>query len=282
MFKLLKLLVKLTVLGIVIFFSTILILSQVVHNRDVDSYLNAQSQEIEFLTEKINELTDQNMTLIGQLQEVQRDNGKLSLTVKNFEKPDVLKMLNGSVRVLSLLGEGSGTVIKKTDKAMYILTCNHVVEDLIATKIKPRVSYNINDDKIGMIVYFAKIVKAEKDCDLALLKVDIVDSRLAEIAIAEEEPQKGDTIYVVGNPLSATRNISKGILSNKIDGFYVTDALTTFGNSGGALYNQKAELIGVPAQVEGYSDATLFVPESSMGQCRDLSTVKKFLEGVEY
>jgi S1-C subfamily serine protease len=84
------------------------------------------------------------------------------------------------------------------------------------------------------------------------------------------------------------RTVSKGILANKIVGFYLTDSTTTFGNSGGGLYNKKGELIGIPSNVLGYAGGldkegkVTFVPESSLGLSRDLPTIKAFLEGVEY
>ena len=82
--------------------------------------------------------------------------------------------------------------------------------------------------------------------------------------------------------MGVPKHISKGILSNivttKEDGvnleFYVTDSLCIFGNSGGGLYNESAELIGVPALVLAYNKVSAV---TNMGFCISLDTIKKFL-----
>jgi S1-C subfamily serine protease len=212
--------------------------------------------------------------------------------IKNqIKEVDKQKIINGSVFVRGIEGLGSGTVIKKTEEAMYILTCHHVVEDVIEFNEKgyelgASIGYSKTDtlNKVaGIMAYGAEIIKYDEEKDLALLKVFFIDDELVEIKIAEEEPQKGDIVYSVGNPLGLLRTISKGILSNKIEGLYISDNTITFGNSGGGLYNNKGELIGVPSQVQiyGYTES-MPVPESSLGQSRDLQTIKDFLKGVEY
>lgn len=214
---------------------------------------------------------------------------------------DVNKLLNSDVFVRSLFGEGAGTVIKKTDTNMYILTCHHVVAEIIELnesgfKIAATIGYSKNDktDTIaGLIVYGAEVIKYDIENDLALLRTSIVDDELVAINLAKEEPKKGDIVYSVGNPLGLNRTISKGIISNKLEGFYFSDNTTTYGNSGGGLYNTKSELIGVPSNVLGYEVAKKlgyekylqnekgnFVPETSLGLSINLFRIKEFLAGV--
>ncbi len=170
-------------------------------------------------------------------------------------------MLTGTVYVQGAFGLGSGTVIKKTENAMYVLTCYHVVDSNVELKkfnmdIPVKIGYLKKDNTgktIGNVVYVAEIIKTEVSVDLALLKINMVDDNLQEIKIAIYEPEVGDTVYSVGCPLGMFRTFSKGILSNKKEGFYVSDNTTTYGNSGGSLYNVYGELIGVPARVQGYS-----------------------------
>jgi S1-C subfamily serine protease len=209
---------------------------------------------------------------------------------------DVKLLLNSNVFVRGITGMGSGTVIKKTENRMYVLTCYHVVEStVILNKLNipmgVTVGYSKRDElnKIaGLIVYGAKIIKSDKEQDLALLEVSIVDDELEARPIAENEPEKGDTVYSVGNPLGMLRTISKGILANKIEGSYITDSTTTFGNSGGGLFNIKGELIGVPSEVSAYPSGIdkdgkdTYVPETSLGSSIPLFVIKTFLEGVEF
>jgi S1-C subfamily serine protease len=204
---------------------------------------------------------------------------------------DTQKLINGSVFVRGIRGLGTGTVIKKSENRMYILTCYHVVEDIIEVNqmgldIGATIGYSKNEDEsneiIGMITYKANILKYDKEVDLALLEVKTVDDTLEEIPIADKEPQKGDIVYSVGNPKGLLRTISKGILSNKLEGFYFSDNTTTYGNSGGGLFNSNGELIGVPSNVMGYEvGKDMFVPESSLGLSRDLYTIKSFLRGLD-
>jgi len=195
-------------------------------------------------------------------------------------------ILNGSVIVYSIreLGMGSGTVVKKTKDSMYILTCYHVIGDYYTEKNvlsveKITVSYDY-------VIYPVDIIKTDENNDLALLKVYTNDSKLEEIKLAKNTPKKGDTIYTVGNPMGSERNISKGILSNYIEfiseknnlrKFYIVDALTIFGNSGGGLYNEYGELIGVPSNVPTYGFGSAV---TNMGMCIELGTIKDFIKDV--
>ena len=67
---------------------------------------------------------------------------------------------------------------------------------------------------------------------------------------AVNQPQIGDTAYVIGFPESAKFNFSvtKGIISNLIpnDVYFGTDAQIDRGNSGGAAVNSAGQLIGLP------------------------------------
>jgi hypothetical protein len=136
--------------------------------------------------------------------------------------------------------------------------------------------------------YTYKVLAHDSERDLALVKtaVDIV-GKPAPLACAE--PKRGDKVWAVGNPhivLYAT--ISTGIVNsvnrdyrglgvgedilqpevNDNNGLVQHTALISEGSSGGALYNDNGELIGV--NVLGSHDGWGFaVP---------LSEVRKFLE----
>lgn len=227
--------------------------------------------------------------------DIQRTLGINDGDVKDLKKRtfiDTDKMLNGSVFVRGIFGLGSGTVLKKDADGMYILSCYHVVSDVIdfTAPGEPAIATigYVKDDRTGKAqgetIYAAEVIKADKENDLVLLKTSIVDNDLAVINVATEEPIQGDVIYSVGNPLGVMRTLSRGILANHKEGFYMSDNTTTYGNSGGSLYNIKAELIGVPSNVLGYSidvgeNDQQFVPETGLGLSIDLLRIKIFLEG---
>ena len=232
--------------------------------------------------------------------QIDKDSSNLSEKIININNQirgvDYNKIIKGDVVVESLFGIGAGTVIKKTDKEMYILTCYHVVAEIIEAneagmKINATIGYTLGEtgdieNLKSFISYSAEVIKSDEENDLALLKVNYSDPNLNEIKLSENEPQKGDVVYSVGSPLGLLRTVSKGILANKIEGFYLSENVTTFGNSGGGLYNKDGELIGVPSNVMGYKGGLdkdgkdTFIPESSLGLSRDLKTIKNFLEGV--
>jgi S1-C subfamily serine protease len=226
-----------------------------------------------------------------------------SYTQNNFKQiqkkvlvVDIEKVLRSSVFVKGLSGMGAGTIIKKTDKSMYILTCYHVVNDIITLnklgmKMSASIGYSKSDEinKVaGLVIYGAEVIKYDIEHDIALLKTSIVDNELKVANIATSEPNKGDIVFSIGNPLGLLRTVSQGILANKVEGFFISENVTTFGNSGGGLYNINGELVGIPSQVMGYEGGLTkegnpaFIPESSLGMSRDLLTIRLFLEGVEY
>ena len=241
------------------------------------------------------------------------------LIFEELKEPDIDLLLKSSVIVQTPTRNGSGTVIKKYNGFTYILTCYHVIEEkppvvieekdeereeeqkeeekkeyknpfIIKEAIDPpeesqtniTVSYllrNERSEEIGNVIYIAEIVGYDEEKDLALLKIFGEDENLNVVSIAKEEPKIGDTVYSIGNPLSTNRTLSKGILSTKEEDFYISDNTITFGNSGGGLFNNKGELIGVPSNVMAYFFGN---PESSLGLSRDLSTIIDFLKGVDY
>jgi len=245
-----------------------------------DSFLSLQGQ-IETLQSQSYNSFKNDLILSTELQDLVRNSVK-EVDYKHILKTDVL--------VMSIFGSGAGTVVKKTDNEMYVLTCYHVVEEIVnannqGTKMNAVVGYTLDDtgdseDLKSFVSFSAYVIKYDVETDLALLQVNYSDPNLEVAKLAEVEPQQGDVVYSVGSPLGLLRNVSKGILANKLVGFYISDNTTTFGNSGGGLYNKDGELIGVPSNVLGYKVGLEFVPESSLGLSRDLPTIKTFLQGV--
>jgi S1-C subfamily serine protease len=113
---------------------------------------------------------------------------------------------------------------------------------------------------VGEATYKAQIVAKWQESDLALLQIraDIPNAIAAQV-FSGEEVIRGETAYVVGNPLLLDATVTKGVVSsvnrmfrvpwanNAEVPFIQVDAGITGGNSGGALYNEAGVLIGVPA-----------------------------------
>ena len=178
---------------------------------------------------------------------------------------------------------GSGVIIS-TDG--YIVTNNHVVEGA------DELTVTLNDNK----EYSARIVGADKNTDLALIKID--GKNLPAIAIANSEDIKvGEWVLAVGNPLGLNNTVTAGIVSakarslgaNGVEAFIQTDAAINQGNSGGALVNVKGELVGINAalysQTGSYSGYGFAIPTTIMNKVvadlKQYGTVQRAVIGIQ-
>ena len=265
------------------------------NNEAINNSFDYLQNQISLINKNVNQLVDNDIYLDTIAQDLVRKNEQskedVNKFLNQFKGPDLNFIINGSVFVNDFMGMGSGTIIKTTKRCTYVLTCAHVVAKFHEFQekgymITGALGYNKtgrNNDITGMVIYPYEILKYDEEVDLALLRIFEVDKNLNVIKIADNEPNKGDMIFTVGNPLGFIRTISKGILANKIEGFFICENVITYGNSGGGLYNQNGELIGVPSNVMGYKGGLdkdgkdSFIPESSLGLSRDLRTIKEFL-----
>ena len=114
--------------------------------------------------------------------------------------------------------------------------------------------------RVGTASYLAEIVAEDINRDLALLRVrGAIPHSYASPLLPEGAPvQRGETVYIVGNPMGQDATLGVGIISQLrrvtfpwANGSEVEviqhSAGTIGGNSGGALYNERGQLIGVPA-----------------------------------
>ena len=142
-----------------------------------------------------------------------------------------------SRRVNSL---GSGFVI---DKDGLIVTNNHVIADADDIEV------NFADgSKLP-----AEVVGADPKTDIAVLRVKPV-SPLTAVSLGESDKMRiGDWVMAIGNPFGLGGTVTTGIISARgrdinsgpYDNFIQTDAAINRGNSGGPLFNQQGEVIGV-------------------------------------
>ena len=130
---------------------------------------------------------------------------------------------------------GSGTII---DNMGHILTCAHVVEN--ATSLRVSLPTESQEKFVG------EIVSCCPSRDLAIIKVKQFIGRKC-IKFGDSEKVKiGDTIKVLGYPLSQNKPmLTAGIMGGSLDGRFQIDAQINPGNSGGPLLDKDNKLIGV-------------------------------------
>jgi S1-C subfamily serine protease len=169
-----------------------------------------------------------------------------------------------------------GTVIKSDDTETLILTAAHCIWD----ELKDPMTYGYvdfnNDDK-----YRVEVVDYSRNQDLALLRVtDKIDLKLAA-KLADSPPVAGDPIWVLGYGARIDDIMSDGIISKAKTtsrhtprtNCVIIDASAYYGNSGGGVYNEDDELVGVLIQ-NGPQHPT----EGIWNYAVHLDEIKKFLE----
>ncbi len=121
--------------------------------------------------------------------------------------------------------------------------------------------------------YIYKVLDTDKDADLGLIEVPVQKGPPAPLAC--KEVMRMDRVYAVGNSFALLyATVTQGIVSslnrsyrdlhlddngNNEHGFVQHSAIITGGNSGGALYNDNGELVGVNVR-GGASGFSLSVP----------------------
>jgi Do/DeqQ family serine protease len=143
---------------------------------------------------------------------------------------------------------GSGVVIRADG---YVLTNEHVVVQAGKTFVQLA-----NDRKIS-----ARLVGADSDSDLAVLKIDDNKSLPYLPLGSSEDLMIGETVIAIGNPFGLSHTVTTGVVSalnrslnsegRTYYDFIQTDASINPGNSGGPLLNIKGELIGINTAIYG-------------------------------
>jgi serine protease DegS len=139
---------------------------------------------------------------------------------------------------------GSGVVY---DARGHVVTNYHVISR--ATQI----SVQLRDGREAP----ARLVGIDPDTDLAVLAVELGDLPVMPLG-RSDRLRVGETVLAIGNPLGLGQTVTSGIVSatgrgrlgvSTFENFIQTDAAINFGNSGGALINERGELIGINTAV---------------------------------
>lgn len=173
-------------------------------------------------------------------------------------------------------GYGSGVIVSKDG---LIVTNYHVIEGADSVTIT-------TEDGTQ---YDAKVLGADANIDLALLKIDAKDLSFVSFADSDKV-QVGDMAVAIGNPLGSqfANTVTNGIISGtkrKISsetgdiGYLQTNAAINNGNSGGALLNGQAELIGINSMKVSTSGSMASV--EGMGFAIPSNTVLEFVNSVK-
>jgi 2-alkenal reductase len=223
---------------------------------------NVQQESKKEISELIDEVNESVVAVIGKNTKYREDDYVYTKMPKNLQ-------------------HGSGVIINNESR---IITNNHVIDGLDKIYV---VTYDGN-------AYEAELLYADKEIDLALLKINRTD--LKPMTFADEEKiNVGDEVVAIGTPLSfGYRNsASKGIISGlnrPVDHTYTylqTDASINGGNSGGPLVNMDGELVGINTLGYLFSQGMNFsIPVGNVNYFLDhynkYGKIKRCFTGIEF
>ncbi|MCM3628853.1 stalk domain-containing protein [Paenibacillus glycanilyticus] len=150
---------------------------------------------------------------------------------------------------------GSGIVIDDR----YVLTNYHVIQDASSATIT-----TVSGDELKV----SGVVASSKNNDLAIVQTeDPIGATPVEVGYSSLNVKKGDKVVAIGSPLGLQNTVSDGLISNIVyvggTRYIQTSAPIDHGSSGGALFSEYGELIGITSA--GYtSQADLNFAVSSL------------------
>ena len=179
--------------------------------------------------------------------------------------PEILRRFFGNQVVIpqpqepqEKTGYGSAFFISKDG---YLLTNHHVVENA------SKVTIMLNDRR----ELDATVVGSDERTDVALLKVK--GSNFPELRTGNVDRLRvGEPVLAIGSPFGFDYSASAGIVSAKMRNmmgetsvpFIQTDVALNPGNSGGPLFNQNGEVVGVNSRIfsgtGGYMGLSFSIP----------------------
>lgn len=172
-------------------------------------------------------------------------------------------------------GNGSGSII---DKEGRILTNFHVVQD------SEKLEVTLSNKK----TYPAKILGADPDNDLAVIKIDAPAAELRMVPLgSSDELFVGQKVLAIGNPFGLDRTLTTGVVSGLarplkseitgrlIEGVIQTDAAINPGNSGGPLLNSRGQMIGINTMIYSPSGGSV-----GIGFAVPVKTAKRVINDI--
>lgn len=169
----------------------------------------------------------------------------------------VLRQLFGQVpgvsRRQATTSLGSGVIVSQDG---HVLTNYHVVQAADAIEVA------LADGRRDA----AKVVGADPDTDLAVLKLSSLRTLPVATLAADRGLRVGDVVLAIGNPFGVGQTTTQGIVSalgrnglglNTYENFIQTDAAINPGNSGGALVDATGNLVGINTAIYSESGGSM-------------------------
>ena len=183
-------------------------------------------------------------------------------------------------------GAGSGIIISKTVDELLILTNNHVIEDASELSVK-----FINEKSVDATV---KGTSETRDVAVIAVKMkDLDNDTINAIKIASigdsNDLKVGNGIIAIGNALGYGQSVTTGVVSalnrevtidDVTNKMIQIDAAINGGNSGGALLNNKGEVVGINSAKYSSSVTSSSASIEGMGFAIPITDVKELVTAL--
>ncbi|WP_235853557.1 S1C family serine protease [Halosimplex salinum] len=163
------------------------------------------------------------------------------------------RTIDSVVSVRTTTGQGSGFVYDAADASgvnqtgdTHIVTNAHVIRDAATVEVQ----FDENEFRTGTVVGRSTYA------DLAVVNVSDAPENAEGLSVADSDPDRGEKVAALGNPLGLEETITHGIVSGvnrslptqrgfEIPNVVQTDAPISPGNSGGPLVTCDGTVVGV-------------------------------------
>ena len=192
------------------------------------------------------------------------------------DDPKAIQKASNSVVMLSCYGKdgnmvATGSAFAAFDEGIFV-TNYHVTEGVYSIKAQMETGLEF---KIDTVVAF------DSEKDITILRTDAITG-LEPLPLGDSSKiERGEKVIAIGSPLGLINTISIGLYSGKIkdDGVYLQfSAPISHGSSGGALFNDAGEVIGITfATLEEGQNINFAIPIEAAQALYQASKMAKYM-----
>jgi hypothetical protein len=177
-----------------------------------------------------------------------------SLTLAASQGVDINQIAKPATVLIEGAGSGSGVIFRKQGNKYFVLTAKHVVET--------PASYRLSTSDGQQYSILSSEIQKFPDVDLAIIPFTSPQSYPTIKLGNSDRLSEGDSVYIAGWPAAGaaiphiyqlTSGAISGLSPRSLPGGYrlIYTNVTRAGMSGGPIFNDQAEVIGIHGQAEG-------------------------------
>ena len=153
---------------------------------------------------------------------------------------------------------GAGVIYKLNGNTAYIITNYHVIYDSYSGGYSKNIKVYLYNLVLKDQLIDATVVGASKDNDIAVIEATsdmFLEDTVKAVTVNTTAPVAGQATFAIGTPSLYTFSVTSGIVSVESEYIttaysanvrvYRTDTALNSGNSGGGMFNENGELMGI-------------------------------------